>query len=474
MSTFSGINAAFRGLTAARQGIELTGQNIANAGTEGYTRQRLVTTSIPAAATASLAYAGVHPGEGVSVDGIARLGDDILDTRVRTTSSIDGYWAARADASSTLELSLREPGKTGLSAQLDDFFSSWQDVSNRPGEAAPAKVLVEQANTLASRIAGGYRDVADQWASARTKVDSLAARVNESAGRIAQLNESIRTALVSGGTPNELIDQRSQLITEVAGLVGGSTLAREDGTVDVYVGGNALVSGPRANTVTATGSRLLEGAAASPVHLEWAARPGTAIALDGGTVAGTLSALAPAASGRTGGTIAEAAASYSALATSLAARVNALHAAGATPDGTAGHDFFALAAGVPAARGLSVIPTGVEGVASAKPASGGRDGSVADAISQLGSAVDGPTTAWTAIVAGIGVGARTDAQQSRIAELGATAAVGQQKASASVDTDEENVNLLTYQSAYQAAARVMSAVDQMLDTLINRTGIVGR
>jgi flagellar hook-associated protein 1 FlgK len=113
-------------------------------------------------------------------------------------------------------------------------------------------------------------------------------------------------------------------------------------------------------------------------------------------------------------------------------------------------------------------------IATAAQGAGGNDGSIADKIAQLGKAPDSPDKAWSTIVTGIGVATRSGLQQSALADLSTKSAVGNQLANASVDIDEENVNMLTFQTAYQGAARVMTAVDEMLDTLINRTGIVGR
>lgn len=218
----------------------------------------------------------------------------------------------------------------------------------------------------------------------------------------------------------------------------------------------------------------MDGAAGSAVHLEWDHRPGVAVALEGGQIAGTLSLLAsPDASG-TGGALAEAAASYNAFAIDLAGKVNAIHRGGATPSGTTGLDFFGFTAGLPPARGLSVIPTDVSGIAVGTPGAGGHNGTVADAIAQLGVAADSPNKLWSTFVTGIGVATKTDAQQASLAGLASTSAVNLQLVGASVDTDEENMNLISFQHAYQGAARVMTAVDEMLDTLINHTGLVGR
>jgi len=198
------------------------------------------------------------------------------------------------------------------------------------------------------------------------------------------------------------------------------------------------------------------------------------VTLDGGEIAGALSTLSAANATGTGGALAEAANQYNVFAQEVADKVNAVHRTGTLADGvTTGLDFFAVGAG-PAALGLTVIPTGVAGIATAKPGAGGADGSIASAIASLGKAVDSPDKSWSTIVTGIAVAARTGLQQSALADLSTKAAVGNQLSNASVDVDEENIHMVAFQTAYNAAARVMTSVDEMLDTLINRTGIVGR
>ncbi|MBC7550013.1 MAG: flagellar hook-associated protein FlgK, partial [Cellulomonas sp.] len=120
---------------------------------------------------------------------------------------------------------------------------------------------------------------------------------------------------------------------------------------------------------------------------------------------------------------------------------------------------------------ISVIPD----IAVDKwPTSGAHDGSMGDDMAQLAKATGGPDAQWTAFVADIGVRSRSATQSAAITGATRSNAEGLQMSNASVDVDEEAVNMLTYQRAYEGAARVLTAIDAMLDTLINRTGLVGR
>jgi flagellar hook-associated protein 1 FlgK len=157
----------------------------------------------------------------------------------------------------------------------------------------------------------------------------------------------------------------------------------------------------------------------------------------------------------------------------LANGVNGVHSKGQTTSGTGGLDFFRLDPALPAARGLSVIPTDARAIATRAPGAGVLDGSTADAIGQLSLQPDSPDSQWLAFVTTAGASSRAAQQQGALADTAAANAKQAQTSGASVSLDEENTNLLAAQHAYQAAARVMSAIDQALDTLINHTGTVG-
>lgn len=468
MSTFSGLNSALSGLNAARTGLNTTGQNLTNVNTVGYTRQRAEFSALGTPARGSLNDVGIKVGQGVGVSGISRLGDAFLDARVRTSFSAAGYTGVRADALNRIEETLNEPGPNGISAKLQGFWTSWEGVSNTPGDAASSAVLLEKSATLVQGIAAGYKALDAQWSQTRGSADTAVKDINGTASQIAALNKQIRTATAAGTPSNELIDQRNALTTKIAQLTGGTTRDLPDGTNEILLGGNVLLSGGTSNEVKLSGATKM--AQGGPVQLEWAHRPGS-IDLDGGKLAGMLSVLKPA---ELGGMIAQTAASYNTMAQKLADTVNPVYSGGVAPDDTTGKDFFEFTAGVPAALGLTVVPKDAGSIQAGAPGAGGKDGSIAAKISQLGTGADSPDTLWSDTVVRLGVEIQSGLQQAVLADISLNNAVASQQSNASVDIDEENVNLLTYQHAYQAAARVMTAIDEALDVLINQTGRVGR
>ncbi|WP_445155258.1 flagellar hook-associated protein FlgK [Arthrobacter sp. Hor0625] len=467
MSTFGALNTAYRGLTAAQQGMNVAGQNIANAATEGYTRQRVQQSAIGAPAPGMFSNGVAQTGQGVSVDAIARLGSTVLDTGVRTAAAQAGYAGIRSTAFQGIEGILQEPGDNGISAALQGFWSAWQGAANQPDEDGPKGLLLNAATSLTEKISSAYRSLQGQWSSVRAQAADAVDAVNAAASQVAAYNATIRSTLAAGGSANELIDARAKLTETISRLAGGTVREQADGTVDVHIGGNALVMGTSVRSLELSGNQASD-TLGSTVQLLWKNPAGVASA-DGGEIAGALSVLAPAASG---GAIAAAAESYNTLATALAEKVNTVHRTGENVAG-ANVDFFTFKATLPAALGLKA-PTDTADIALKASGKGALDTSIADQISQLGTGADSPDKLWSGIVTGIGVESRGAQQREALTQAAQASAVTSRASQASVSLDEENVNLLTNQHAYQAAARVMTAVDEALDVLINRTGLVGR
>ena len=490
MSTFSGLGTALSSLIAQRQGLDVAGQNISNANTVGYTRQRATLAALPAANVPSMFSTNDGAGQGVRVTGIDRLADAFLDARLRTQTSGASYLKARADAYTTLENSVGEPGTTGLSSQLSTFWGAWSDVANTPDKGSSRAVLLNDAQAVADRISTMYSAADTQWTQARTTTVALVDQVNTTAASVADLNARILDITNSGGSASELMDQRDQLVTQLSASVGASVSVQPNGQLNVLVGGNSLVSGVHAHALAVTGAQTFgeatgDASAVPPVagvgvSVVWAEHPTRSAALDGGRVAGLLSVLAPPDATGTGGVLTEAAARYDQLATTLATQVNALHGTALTvptppaTTGTAGGDFFTFTAGRPAALGMTVAITDPAGVAVASPGGGALDGSVGATIAQLAGSTTGPDAVWSKAVVEIGARTASATSRSTVAESARATAEAGQLSQASVDTDEETVSMLAYQRAYEGAARVLTAIDSMLDTLINRTGMVGR
>jgi flagellar hook-associated protein 1 FlgK len=466
-STFTGITTALNALMAHRQAIDVAGQNVANANTVGYTRQRADISAVSATGHGGLFTKIDAPGWGAEVTSITRIVDGFVDARQRDAHASSAFANAVQGAWTGIEQIVNEPSDTGISAQLSEFWSSWHDVANHPDDVSARSQLLSQARTLVDTITSSRAAVDTQFTTSRNQLSAVADQVNSTARSVADLNDRIRTAQATGSQVNELKDQRDQLVLQLSDLAGASARTNDDGTVDVLLGGSMLVSGSRSTSVQVAGAQNVDSVATTPpgpVHLEFT--DGRNAAVTTGQAGGLMTAMNTVHP--------SAAAGLDTVAASLADSVNTLHRTGKGLDDTTapdpGRDFFSGTD----ARSLAVALTDPRQVAAAAGDKGTFDASLADSIAQLADSTGGPDVTWRSYVAQVGVDSQAATRRVTLQDSVALQADAARDSVSGVSVDEEMTNLLMFQRAYEGAARVLTAVDQTLDTLINRTGLVGR
>ena len=233
-------------MSASYAALQTTGNNIANANTPGYSRQEVQFADAPPQFTG----AGFF-GKGVSVTTVSRAYDQLLTTQAVNSSSTAAADNARLDKLTQLE-AMFPIGSAGVGFASGEFLNSFVDLSSTPSDASARQVVLGQASELASR----FRAVGDQLSSLQTGVSqdikAQAASVNTLATQIARLNGQIASVRGTGQPPNQLLDQRDQLISQIAAIVNVTTIAASDGSVGVFIGGGQnLVLGETANTIKA-------------------------------------------------------------------------------------------------------------------------------------------------------------------------------------------------------------------------------
>ncbi|HEY0487248.1 MAG TPA: flagellar hook-associated protein FlgK [Mycobacteriales bacterium] len=462
MSTFSGISTALSALYAQRRALDVAGQNIANINTEGYSRQRADLQSVGAPAVPSMFAVYDDAGGGVDVNSVERLRDTFLEQRGRSEHSQGSYLEQRKTDLAGIERVVGNLGDTGLSHQLSDLWASFSDVANRPRDLAARNQLLQQAGTVASTLSEQSAVLGDQWAAQRQQVGTLVTEVNTTASTIADLNLAVQRA-TSGGLPsNELQDRRDGLAMKLAELTGATVRNGADGSLDVYLGGSALVRGATTEAVTVTGATELTGLAGNPVGLSWAA-DGRPADVPGGTLS--------AATENLNTTLPDFRTQLDTVAAALVTKVNDVHTAGYDLAGTAGTPLFT---GTTAATIAVAITDPALIAASGTTGTANLDGSNADKLAALAKDPTGPDAAFRSLMVRVGSAAKTATMRSSIQDTVTAAADSARDSVSGVNLDEEMTNMLAAQRAYEGAARVMTAVDSMLDTLINRTGLVGR
>ncbi|WP_337062948.1 flagellar hook-associated protein FlgK [Kineococcus sp. G2] len=461
MSTFSGLNTTSKALAAAQRAMEVTGQNIANANTAGYTRQRVELSAVGTPETGLNARRNV-PGGGVDVMGIDRVTNVFVDATRRQDIALSAEAQAASTVWTTVEGSLGEPGSNSLTTRLTDMYKSWGDLSNAQGSdavTAARATVIARSQAVADTLGTVDGQLQTQWFGLKDQVGSLAEDVNSAATRVAELNTSILAANVQGASPNELMDQRDRLVTRLAELTGAHVVQRDHGVVDVYIGNSTLVAGAIAETFSVSNAGVTFQQVKGGQGQELGVQIGkTAVA----PASGQLKALLEGVNS----TVPGVANKLDEVATTIATQVNARYAGGTSP-------FFSatpadLSRSGPASS-LKVLVTGTTDAEFRDSTAGTVDRASAKAIAKLPETDVSPSKTWRTSV--VGIASASQAAESR-AEMAADVALKSDAARESVSgvsIDEEMTNLVAFQHAYAAAARVFSAIDEALDVLINRT-----
>jgi flagellar hook-associated protein 1 len=466
MSGFSSLNTAVTGLAAAQRAMDVAGQNIVNANTPGYSRQRVQLAETASAGGSSFFSGGGIGVGGVTVEGVSRIRDVFVEGARAAAGARQAALTSQTSALTGAQQLLAEPGDTGLQASMDAFYSSWHDLANNPTDVAAGSVVLQRGIAVTDQLHTLANGIASQWSQARASLQDSLTQANQAAKDLADVNSKISAGLVAGRPVNELMDQRDQLARTLGTLIGGVATPGQDGQVSVSVNGVAIVAGATAQQFTLAGATTLGGATADPPRLMWGT---TTVPVDSGSAAGYLAVL--------GTDLPSLASTVDGVATSLRDVVNTVHATGFQQDGTPGGAFFAGTD----ALSLSVVPTTPAQLAIT-PTAGTIDGSVAmqigdlsdDAIAQTTLGSPGPSAQWRDVTTLLGVRVQSLKNAGDVQDSVVSAADAAVQADSGVNLDEEMTNMLQYQRAYQAAARVVTTVDEMLDTLVNRTGMVGR
>lgn len=252
-SIFNALHIGYSGLNAAQVGIDTTGHNIANAETEGYTRQRVVT----AAATP----VSIDPGQrgnGTQITEIARIFDQFVFDRYSTTSQAKDYSDAMKKNLQELSTYFPEIDNVGIKHDLQNYFNSWQSLANNPGNSALKVDLGQQVQNLTKHINETRTQISNLQGSLNDQVSVNISEVNRIAEQIAGLNKSINVAESAGlNNANDLRDQRNELELTMSKLVGSkvtigqiqsntgisSSIAEAGGSYTIQIGGFNIVDG---------------------------------------------------------------------------------------------------------------------------------------------------------------------------------------------------------------------------------------
>jgi len=457
-STFLGLETARRGLATARVGMDVTGHNVANANTTGYTRQRANQVASDPYTMPSMGkpVIALQLGTGVLVSEIRRVRDNFLDGQIRTETSKLGYWQAQSDALSEIETVFSEPSDDGLSALLENFWSSWQELSKNAESTPIRTALLQNAISLANGFNHTYSQLETIKGDLNQLTEIYVDDINSKARQIEDLNKQIILITAAGDQPNDLLDKRDLLLDEMAELTNFTVTNLEDGSIQVQVGSLTLVDG-----------------ASCPDQLDASSLDWTEVT--SGALAGINQALNKLQGYED---------SLNNLVGELINQVNTLHSSGYDVDGNAvsGTDYEMFFTGSNASdiKVNSYIEGDVTKIAASSigntdPNWGPANGNNALLIAQLqyATTIDGTTfdNYFNNLITKLGVESQEGERMTENQQVLVNQLTSRRESISGVSLDEEMTNLIQYQYAYQGAARVVTVLDSLLDTLINRMAV---
>jgi flagellar hook-associated protein FlgK len=330
-----------------QRAIEVTGHNVSNVETPGYSRQKALLVagdpySVPAAnRNQNLGQIGT----GVTVEKVQRYRSDFLDSQIRNeTLSLKG-WEVRRDTLQQIEVAFNEPSEVGINHALGEFWTAWSNLSTTPDSVAARTHVAETTNSLSTAMRETYRQLSNLQGELDDRVGMQVQQVNDLAHRIADLNGTIRKVEGLGQQPNDLRDERGKLLTELAGVIDIDTFETESGSMTVNLGGKWLISDASVSEL-ATQPDPTNSQASSGLMLKqvtWA-DTGATVQVNGITLASGLSSQATERlGGELGGTLISRDLILSGkmgqldqMADALIGAVNGLHQSGFGLNGTAG------------------------------------------------------------------------------------------------------------------------------------------
>ncbi len=260
-STFAGIEIGKRSLVAHTQGLTTIGHNLSNASVEGYSRQRVQLGAFDPIYVPGLNREATpgQIGQGVTVESVSRVHDQILEGRIISQANGRGYWEARDKYLLMVEQVYNEPKETSVRSNMDKFWEAWQDLSLRPEESASRQAVIERGRTLVGSIQNQYRGLKDVRDMLELEVTAGVDRINGILNNISDLNEQIVKVRAMGDNPNDLLDRRDLLTKELSGLMNISVDNRDPDEFTITTGGFHLIQGRVVSSLSAEPDPLNEG-----------------------------------------------------------------------------------------------------------------------------------------------------------------------------------------------------------------------
>ncbi len=461
MPNISGLlNMAGNALLAHQQAIHIAGNNIANVNTPGYSRQKLImASSRPQQSAIGLI------GDGVDAVRVERVYDRFVGIQINTESQSLGRWQAQQQVLAGVEIIFDESDGFGLSQAISDYFNAWQTLSMDPESQTPRQMVISKGEVLATTFQQKYAAIQSTQRGIDSDIKGAVATINHLTAQIADLNRKIIDTEITGYRANEYRDQRDLALKELSALIDISTFEDQTGAVKVSMnGGRTLVDGPFKRNLTTQ-----VNPASGLLDVYWVSPDGSAVDVTGNVSGGKIGGWLQTRDV----TLQDYFTRLDDLANAIRQEVNTAHVAGFGLDDSTGNDFF-TGTGASDMQVNTLLVNDLNLIAAA-PDLGGVPGDGANAVVianlQHKEVLSGNTATFDgfygSLVSDVGnkilsVNAYYQHQSDMVTQL-----ENYRDSVSGVSLDEEMVNLVKFQSAYDASAKLISTADELIQTVLS-------
>lgn len=458
------LSLAGRSLTTYRNAVGVANHNIQNALTPGYARQRAELHTVQPADFTGSGYIG----RGVEMGGVFQIRDRFVEAQM--PRAIGSHARSSSEATALRSVSVLNPDSdSGLSLSLGKFYASLRELSGNAGDPILRQGVVDAARNLATSFNRTSTSIRDARSGMNDQIAAQLDQANAAASAIAELNGQIRSARSMGAEPNDLVDARQGAMDTLSRLTGAVPVSDANGNVSMVLeSGASLVSGDKAaqlstlQDVSNSGHlkvQLIKADGRGPFDL-----PADAV---GGMVGGVIDAR--------DGAMRAAEEGLDSFAWEFGQSLNAIHQGGVALDGSSGRDIFTLGAGAPGAAAAIRVDLDLEADpsllgAAADPLDLPGNGDVLFALiesekTDLPSGSD-PIRTLGKIIGAFGSRTAQAEALSRSDESILGNLEDMRESASGVSVDEELLEMMKYQRAFEAVSKVIQTTDQMLDTLM--------
>jgi flagellar hook-associated protein 1 FlgK len=459
INLFGLLNMGKDSLAAQQRALDVTSHNIANANTPGYSRQRAILgtnrpldTMTPDSYSTSGQY-----GTGAQVSSVQRVRDLFLDTQVRDSTMSLNNWQEREQALSQVQEIFMELGDDAINSDLNAFWDSWHALAQDPTSTSYRMDVWQKGQKVAASLNRIYNELNDLRLSIDDNLAADVVQINTLADKVAKLNVQIMETEATGQHANDLRDQRDLLVDQLAEYADIQVSENPRGAYTVSINEYNLVQ----EGTTMRLSTYINSKNDGLRDIYWT-NTGQPAVIEGGKIAGILAARDEIVPGYMQ--------QVAAFGQSLTTQVNAQHnTVGLTLSGAPAGDFFTFDA-ITNIISVAMAHTAVADIAAARFGQGAGDNGNAVAMANLRDTINDQ---YVSMVSDYGQAAQ-NAQMYVDMKSSVKAQLEERRDGVSgVSLDEEMANMIKFQQAYNAAARMITTVDEMLTTVLNM-GTVGR